>query len=214
MIEKIASLISENVSRELGYDEEKKAVVQYGTYALIQTLISIFTVFIVGLILGVALEALVFLFTVSILRKYSGGAHSDSSNICTMLGIIMSSLAGLLVNLKLLNNININWIIGFIVVIFGMAYYIILKYAPVDTPNKRIKTDKKRKRMLNESLKILTIYLFIVLCGAIVYYNFNLGIAKSIIMSLLFGVIWQCITLTSMGELLLNSLDSFIHKLL
>lgn len=214
MIEKIASLISENVSRELGYDEEKKAVVQYGTYALIQTLISIFTVFIVGLILGVTLEALVFLFTVSILRKYSGGAHSDSSNICTMLGIIMSSLAGLLVNLKLLNNININWIIGFIVVIFGMAYYIILKYAPVDTPNKRIKTDKKRKRMLNESLKILTIYLFIVLCGAIVYYNFNLGIAKSIIMSLLFGVIWQCITLTSMGELLLNSLDSFIHKLL
>ena len=97
MIENLSKLISEKVSSELNYDNERKEIIQYGTYALIQTLISIISVFIIGLLFNIALEALIFLFTASILRKYSGGAHSESSNVCTLLGIIISICIGFLI---------------------------------------------------------------------------------------------------------------------
>ena len=98
MIENISKLIAEKVSSELNYDNERKEIIQYGTYALIQTLISIISVLILGLVFNIALEALIFLFTASILRKYSGGAHSESSNVCTLLGIIIRH-----------NNFNMYW---------------------------------------------------------------------------------------------------------
>lgn len=44
MIENISKLIAEKVSSELNYDNERKEIIQYGTYALIQTLISIISV--------------------------------------------------------------------------------------------------------------------------------------------------------------------------
>ncbi|WP_300349344.1 accessory gene regulator B family protein [Clostridium sp.] len=214
MIENISGNIANKVSVELGYDKEKEAIIKYGTYALIQTLISVISVFILGLIFGIEVEALIFLFSVSILRKYSGGAHSDSSNTCTILGVLISVLVGLVIDKIIIGNISLNIILVVSLIVFIWAYYIVLKYAPVDTKNKRIKTEKKKKRMLKGSLKILTIYLVVVLGGAIIYYNFNLEIAKSVMISLVLGVVWQCITLTSMGELLLNFIDSFIHKLL
>ena len=61
MIENISKLIAEKVSSELNYDNERKEIIQYGTYALIQTLISIISVLILGLVFNIALEALIFL---------------------------------------------------------------------------------------------------------------------------------------------------------
>lgn len=101
MIENISKLIAKKVSLELNYNLEKEEIIQYGTYALIQTLVSIISVFLFGILLKVSLEALVFLFTASILRKYSGGAHSESSNICTFLGIVVSLAMGLLIKGRL-----------------------------------------------------------------------------------------------------------------
>lgn len=214
MIENISRAVAEKVSNELNYDNERKEVIQYGTYALIQTLISIISVLILGLIFNIALEALIFLFTASILRKYSGGAHSESSNVCTLLGIVISICIGFLIKSSFFVNMNFQFIIFIGVVVFVFAYFIIFKYAPVDTPNKPIKTEKKKKRMKKGSLKILTIYLFIVLLSTILYYNSDVVFAKSVILSILFGIAWQCMTLTSLGNILLKTIDSFTNKIL
>ncbi|EGT3617767.1 accessory regulator AgrB, partial [Clostridium perfringens] len=213
MIENISRAVAEKVSNELNYDNERKEVIQYGTYALIQTLISIISVLILGLIFNIALEALIFLFTASILRKYSGGAHSESSNVCTLLGIVISICIGFLIKSSFFVNMNFQFIIFIGVVVFVFAYFIIFKYAPVDTPNKPIKTEKKKKRMKKGSLKILTIYLFIVLLSTILYYNSDVVFAKSVILSILFGIAWQCMTLTSLGNILLKTIDSFTNKI-
>lgn len=214
MIENISKAVAEKVSNELNYDNERKEVIQYGTYALIQTLISIISVLILGLIFNIALEALIFLFTASILRKYSGGAHSESSNVCTLLGIIISIGVGFLIKSSFFVNIDFEFIIFAGIVVFVFAYFIIFKYAPVDTPNKPIKTEKKKKRMKKGSLKILTIYLFIVLLNTILYYNSDVVFAKQVILSILFGIAWQCMTLTALGNILLKTIDSFTNKIL
>ncbi|MDZ4992707.1 accessory regulator AgrB [Clostridium perfringens] len=214
MIENISKAVAEKVSNELNYDNERKEVIQYGTYALIQTLISIISVLILGLIFNIALEALIFLFTASILRKYSGGAHSESSNVCTLLGIIISICVGFLIKSSFFVNMDFEFIIFAGIVAFVFAYFIIFKYAPVDTPNKPIKTEKKKKRMKKGSLKILTIYLFIVLLNIILYYNSDVVFAKQVILSVLFGIAWQCMTLTALGNILLKTIDSFTNKIL
>lgn len=214
MIENISKSVAEKVSNELNYDNERKEVIQYGTYALIQTLISIISVLILGLIFNIALEALIFLFTASILRKYSGGAHSESSNVCTLLGIIISIGVGFLIKSSFFVNMDFEFIIFAGIVVFVFAYFIIFKYAPVDTPNKPIKTEKKKKRMKKGSLKILTIYLFIVLLNTILYYNSDVVFAKQVILSILFGIAWQCMTLTALGNILLKTIDSFTNKIL
>ena len=200
MIENISKLIAEKVSSELNYDNERKEIIQYGTYALIQTLISIISVLILGLVFNIALEALIFLFTASILRKYSGGAHSESSNVCTLLGIIISICIGFLIKSSFFAKMNFE--------------LVVFKFAPVDTKNKPIKTEKKKKRMKKGSLKILTIYLFIEVLSIILYYNSGWSLAKPVMLSIIFGVAWQCMTLTYIGNILLKTIDSFTNKLL
>ncbi|GAA0118678.1 accessory gene regulator B family protein [Clostridium perfringens] len=214
MIENISKVIAEKVSSELNYDKERKEIIQYGTYALIQTLISIISVLILGLVFNIALEALIFLFTASILRKYSGGAHSESSNVCTLLGIIISSCIGFFIKSNFFAKMNFEVIVFVGIVIFVFSYFIIFKYAPVDTPNKPIKTEKKKKRMKKGSLKILTIYLFIEIFNIILYYNSGWSLARPVMLSIMLGVAWQCMTLTYIGDILLKTIDSFINKLL
>ncbi|WP_338912189.1 accessory gene regulator AgrB [Clostridium perfringens] len=214
MIENISKLIAEKVSSELNYDNERKEIIQYGTYALIQTLISIISVLILGLVFNIALEALIFLFTASILRKYSGGAHSESSNVCTLLGIIISICIGFLIKSSFFTKMNFELVVFIGIFIFVFAYFIVFKFAPVDTPNKPIKTEKKKRRMKKGSLKILTIYLLIELLSIILYYNSGWSLAKLVMLSIIFGVAWQCMTLTYIGNILLRTIDSFTNKLL
>ncbi|MDM0758855.1 accessory gene regulator AgrB [Clostridium perfringens] len=214
MIENISKLIAEKVSSELNYDNERKEIIQYGTYALIQTLISIISVFILGLVFNIALEALIFLFTASILRKYSGGAHSESSNVCTLLGIIISICIGFLIKSSFFAKMNFELVVFIGIVIFVFGYFIVFKFAPVDTKNKPIKTEKKKKRMKKGSLKILTIYLFIEVLSIILYYNSGWSLTKPVMLSIIFGVAWQCMTLTYIGNILLKTIDSFTNKLL
>ena len=163
---------------------------------------------------NIALEALIFLFTASILRKYSGGAHSESSNVCTLLGIIISSCIGFFIKSNFFAKMNFEVIVFVGIVIFVFSYFIIFKYAPVDTPNKPIKTEKKKKRMKKGSLKILTIYLFIEIFNIILYYNSGWSLARPVMLSIMLGVAWQCMTLTYIGDILLKTIDSFINKLL
>ena len=214
MIENISKLIAEKVSSELNYDNERKEIIQYGTYALIQTLISIISVLILGLVFNIALEALIFLFTASILRKYSGGAHSESSNVCTLLGIIISICIGFLIKSSFFAKMNFELVVFIGIVIFVFGYFIVFKFAPVDTKNKPIKTEKKKKRMKKGSLKILTIDLFIEVLSIILYYNSGWSLAKPFMLSIIFGVAWQCMTLTYIGNILLKTIDSFTYKLL
>ena len=214
MIENISKLIAEKVSSELNYDNERKEIIQYGTYALIQTLISIISVLILGLVFNIALEALIFLFTASILRKYSGGAHSESSNVCTLLGIIISICIGFLIKSSFFAKMNFELVVFIGIVIFVFGYFIVFKFAPVDTKNKPIKTEKKKKRMKKGSLKILTIYLFIEIFNIILYYNSGWSLARPVMLSIMLGVAWQCMTLTYIGNILLKTIDSFTNKLL
>ena len=81
----------------------------------------------------------------------------------------------------------------------------IRRYAPVDSPNKPITSEKKIRRMRRGSFATTFVYLALQL----IFY-FAAGSNRSFLsygISLLLGLSWQVLTLTPVGAILLNKLN-------
>lgn len=204
-MEKLAKKLASNIATSLGYDAEKEAVVAYGLIAIIQTVITTILVLLFGLLTGVPLEALIVCFSVSVLRKYSGGAHAGTAELCTGFSVFYCLAAANISKWILLKIYNPILTVIAIVVVFGLSFLIIHKLAPVASPNKPIRTEQKKKRMRKGSFLVISIYLVLALIGFILSNIFvNL---ESLVISLLFGVCWQMFTLTGLGSKFINKMN-------
>lgn len=212
-MEKLTNNIAEKISLELELDNDRKEVIAYGTFALLHTTLSIILIVIFGLIFGVLAEAIIVAFTISILRKYSGGAHASSPGVCAAIGTAIAVGQALVISFVITPLISLNLIIPLGLLTFAWSYYIILKLAPVDSAAKPIKTQKKRKRMKKGSILILDAYLVIVMLSIILYLLTHEK--RFLIFSLCIygGTAWQAFTLTYRGHLTFWKIDSFLNQL-
>lgn len=211
-VEALANNISKKVASELNFDDDKREVVAYGAFALIQMIFSIVLVIIFGEIFNVTIEALIISFTISILRKSSGGVHASSPGICAFLGTIVAVGLAMLCKVDtMLTWYNVSCI-G--VVTFILSYYIIYKLAPVDSRAKPIKKEQKRKLLKKRSIIILSVYLVIVLCNVLGYYFTSDKRLFIYTLCIYWGILWQVFTLTKSGHLTLNKVDSFLNNMI
>jgi accessory gene regulator B len=211
-LEWVATSVSNKLSDELKLDNDKREVIAYGAFALFQTVLSIVLVSLLGLMFGVALEALVISFVVSILRKYSGGVHATTSDSCTLIGtIVFVGLASALSSLS-------NWISidGWTIIItasFLWCYYIVFKLAPVESPSKKIGL-KKKKKMKKGSIIVISVYVLLVNLFVVLHYvHYN----KSLLLFSLcicIGCVWQTFTLTKTGHVWLIKIDKILNYIL
>lgn len=208
-MELIAKKIAKTISESINYDFEQEEIIAYGLIAIIQIFFSMFFVIVLSLLFHVLPEALILLFSVSILRKYSGGTHANSIELCTITSVLYSVGFALISKLFALY-LNNYQLILFSIIIFIFSYYIIYKYAPVDSPNKQIKTPKKINRMRKGSFIVLTFYLII----SILFISLSqiYKIWTSLLISLIFGMIWQITSLTKFGALIAVKFNNFIKK--
>jgi accessory gene regulator B len=211
-IEILANSIAGKLSSELSLDGERKEVIAYGAFALIQTVLSIILVIIFGLLFKVTLEALLISFVVSILRKYSGGIHASTSDACTIIGTVIFvglakiiSLTGPLISLEV--------VLGLLIISFLWDYYIILKLAPVESSKKQL-SEQKKKRMRKSSIIILSIYLMLALLACVIYRV--TGEKKLLVycLCICIGSIWQMFTLTKVGHMALRKVDTLLNHIL
>lgn len=207
-VNKVVKKISRFISEELNLDDEKEAVINYGIFALIQMCLSISLVIIFGAIFNVMIEALIVSFTSALLRKSSGGVHSESPGICNFIGTVVSILIGLMCKYI---KVNLYIVFLFIICSYLISYYIISKLAPVDSKNKPIRTENKRNRLRKNSLIIVNTYLLMIILNIFLYfkcYNY-----KFIVYSLCIavGLLWQSFTLTYKGHLVLSKVDRIFN---
>lgn len=210
-IRKISENIAGSLKDELKLEQEKYEVIEYGLFAFINMASSILLVALFGAIFGVFLESLIISFTMAILRKASGGAHASTELNCAIIGVIISVIPAII-----LTNINMDikniMLISFF--IFFISAYLIYKLAPVDSPNKPIKSEKKIKRLKRGSLITLGIYMMLVIINVLLSIKVNATIFKIYSLCISFGVLWQSFTLTKSGHIVLNLIDSFFTKVL
>ena len=203
-IERLCNRISNSISTELNLSQDKREVINYGIFGVIQTVIAIITVVILGIIFNVFIEALLVSIIISVLRKSSGGVHASTPGKCAVIGALVSVVIG-----KLCRMIDIGtWNILFLsIVVFIWALYLVNKLAPVDSTSKPIKNEKNRKRLKINSIKILIIYFIICLCN-IICCQFNSNsklVTYTLCISL--GMTWQVFTLTKIGHIIVVKFD-------
>ncbi len=206
MIELFSNDLAKKVCLTLNYDNEKEQVIAYGAFYLFQTLWSIILVIVFGLVFDVWFESLIISFASAILRKYSGGAHATSPNRCAIIGVITFVGAGLII--KATNSVmgGLSTLV-FSAICFLITYIIIYRLAPVDTPTKRITKEELRQSFRKGSFVVTHIMLSItiVLLLCFIYLNYRILIISALSIST--GVLWQSITLTSLGNLIISNLD-------
>lgn len=204
-MEKLARKLASNISSSLGYDGEKEAVIAYGLIAIIQIIVTTLLVLIFGIFVGAPAEALIVCFSVSILRKYSGGAHAKTAEICTSFSVFYCTLTAFISKSFLAEIYNPLVMAAAVSAVFILSYVIVYKLAPVDSPNKPIRTDKKKKRMRKGSFITLSVYL--ILSVILLVFNSEFKIFRSYGIGVLFGVAWQIFTLTYPGAKFIEKLN-------
>lgn len=213
-MEKLCNKIAGKIAVELNFDRNKTEVIAYGMFALLQMIISVGLVALVGALFNVLTEALIISFTVSILRKYSGGAHASSSISCIFLGTLIC--IGQAVAVKFLANqqVTLNFMILFGVIIFISSYFIVYKFAPVDSPAKPIKNEDKRKRMKKGSIITLSVYVVIIIISLSMYYFIRNSNVINYCLSIYIGVLWQVLTITTYGNAFVGKLELLFNYIL
>lgn len=207
-MEKLAKKIANNIARSLDYDEEKEAVVAYGLIAVLQIFETFFLVLMAGLLIGAPAEAMIVCLAVGLLRQYSGGAHAGTAELCIGIGVIYSAAAAFISKKLLLSVYTPAAMLPAIIVLYAVSFILVKKYAPVDSPNKPIRTEKKRERMKKGSLVVLSVYF--ALSVLLFFAGYHVKTFNSYGISLLFGVAWQVFTLMPLGADFLHIVDKLL----
>ncbi len=209
-IESLSNNIALKISKILELDEDKTEVIAYGAYSLIQTIWSIVLVMAFGLLFRVFWEAIIISFAGALLRKYSGGAHATSPNRCAVIGVIMSVGPALILDKILIYTSPIHVIIYTCLTLI-FTYYIIYKYSPIDTPNKPIVKDETKKRLRKVAFKMIHFYFIIIIILYICYSKEKSYIYLKFIVSICTGMLWQDVTLISLGCYIISKLDNMLN---
>ncbi len=209
-MEKWVRKLTSKIAVSLGYDAEKEAVVAYGLLAVVQIGVTILLALLFGLLVGAPVEALIVCFSVSILRKYSGGAHAYDADFCTVVSVVYCTLAAVASRL-LVPAYHTGVMLAAVLLLYALIYWVAYRYVPVDSPNKPIKSEKKIKRMRKGSFIIITVYFCLQLL--FLFLTARFPAFRSYGISLLFGSTWQAMTLTPLGAILLNKLNDLPKSL-
>lgn len=209
LIEKLSNSLAFKISSALKLTKDERDVINYGAFNLLQTVWCIFLVLLFGAMFNVTVKAIIISFTISFLRKYSGGAHASSPNRCALIGAITS--VGLAIFISYLSSyINLQLAIAIGIIIFVISYYTIYRYAPVDSPGKPIVKEVTKQKMKKKSFLILNSLVAIVIILLINYLIFGFKVLLAIVTCIYLGVLWQVSTLTPKGSLVLLKIDTFL----
>lgn len=209
----LTNKLAQKISTELNYDSEKSAVISYGIFAFFQIMASLIIVSLIGLCIGVLFQVLVISFAISILRQYSGGIHATRPSVCLIISTVVTIVIATVAH-YLLVYIDAIYLISICVLLLILSYYLIAKYAPVDTPQKPIKTQSKRERMKKLSLIVLSVYSICVCILTVVYFVKKDIHCLEYATCLCMASGWQVFTLTMKGHRYLRKVDAFLNKIL
>lgn len=204
-MEKLARYMAEKISIHMQFDDEKKAIIAYGLTAIIQIITLFIIISILGLIFHFWYESIIIFIGVGIIRKSTGGAHSQTMYGCVLISIlnimILSSLSRYILNFPI--NLFINLLIS--VLVYILCFIVIYKCVPVDSPKKPITQPKKIKQLRRQSYIKITVFFII----SIIFILLSIQHERfySIAVSIRLAMLWQLFTLTKLGMWFINKTD-------
>ena len=214
IIEKVSLNLSTKLGNILDKDEEEKSVLNYGLFIIIHTIIGIIITILVGLITGMVIEISLITITSALFKRYTGGVHASTPEVCLTIGVIFSLILSILARFIVINiDINSIVLVGMVIIIF--TYYMIYSKCPVSSKNKPLKNEKNRKSLKKKAIILLNIYIILFIMLYITYHTLNTSTIKPVIVSFILGIFLQSIVLTNIGTKFIELLDKvFVKKIL
>ena len=205
-METLAKKVACNISTQMNYDENKRDVIAYGLTAIFQMVFIFIIITIIGLLLGIWYECIIIYLGVGIIRKSTGGAHSQTMNGCIIISVLsitsLSFVSGYLLNLHI--NTGVNILISLIVYI--ICFICFYQRVPVDSPNKPIVKPEKIKKLRKQSFLILTFLFLLSVIFILLAINYERFYSLTMIIRL--TMLWQVFTLTNIGIKFFERFDS------
>lgn len=149
MTRKMAYNISLFLCRNESIEEEDIDIYTYGFEVLIDSVLETALLLIVGMMLNLLLETVVFICAFGFLRKFTGGYHASSKALC----VIMSTITCVI-------NVVISDVMSkftnFTIVLGGLGTIGICKYAPKAHTNKPLDSDQRiRNRVISRVICVI-----------------------------------------------------------
>ncbi|TCO74380.1 accessory gene regulator ArgB-like protein [Marinisporobacter balticus] len=191
--------------KHLEIDENKEAILKYSLQITISTIFSFGLALIVAWPLGIVAYVFMMMMTNATLRFFSGGAHCESMRNCTIYGMVLCNIAGLLTeNMEPDKNI---LYIAFGIFLFSV--WAIQKYAPSDTPQKPITSKKKRKKLKIRAFIFVCAWNFCVINYYIIFHKVHPMMLASAL-----GILSQSFSITQKGYQFAHGIDRLFNKIL
>jgi accessory gene regulator B len=204
-MEKKAHEVAEKIGQQLNFSEEKRAVVAYGLIAIFEIFSILIIISVVGLLGHFFTESLIIFLGVGLLKKSTGGAHSDTMFGCIFISSFSISFLAMLS--KYVFYFDIAGTVNIVVTAFIYTLCLLVFYirVPVDSVNKPIRNPRKITKLRLQSVVLLTLYtalsvLIIVLTPSDMTRN-------SILASLRLAILWQTTMITSAGIRFIKRID-------
>lgn len=174
-------------------EDETNQIVEYGIKRGKVIFLTTFIALLLGGLMGVFYQGMIFWFCLSILRRYAGGYHADTQNRCYVISLIV-------VIISLLSIKQTNYIGTLSILLQFIGLLTILFLAPVENRNRILdKNEKKKYAIRTKTIAVLLCFIYIFLYiknrqdGAIA-----IGMAYLVVaVSLITGYIKNCKTVES-----------------
>lgn len=114
---------------------DERELYAYAVHCLFSLIYPIAFAFVLGIIFGMVMEAIVMIIPFMIIRKFSGGYHADSFGKCLIISSIVIAGA-LLIGKNIYNGVTLN-------ALYIVASILLIIFSPIDSINKRLDDDDK-----------------------------------------------------------------------
>lgn len=189
--ENTINLWAETISRSRqGNPEENKAVMAYALHLLLFNSLVVIATLLTSVFFGTFLTVITALISSGSLRIYTGGYHCSNPFVCLLLSVGLMNFYGQAA-IQLAGRMNLLYILTMLFIVMALSLYFILKNAPVDTPNKPIKMER-RTELKNKGLKVWFFWMIVI--SLLVASNF--GDYKEFLLAIGLGIMNQTFSIS------------------
>lgn len=166
MIRRLSSKITELLIRQSKISNGEKELYEYGFFILLSQILYFVLTIILGVILNISFESIIFYVAFQFIRRYAGGYHAATETRCEILSTL--SIVASIGIIKLSKIYDFKTILLFITLI---SMVLIFCFCPLDTPEKPLS-----KKEFKYFRKISWIILLVISSIIIVSYFFKFNI--------------------------------------
>ncbi len=203
-VQKWSYSCARHVADVLKENHNKRAVYYYGFYIIIGSLVKGTILISLSLLLGVLIPALLTVLVLGSLRMFAGGFHFDTYGKCLLVSLIFV-LSTALISQYTYSYWNMVSIAVFLLLIFAFSLFMLIKYAPKDTPTKPITEPAAIRKYKRLSIAYLGILL--ILCCVLTLFNLKLYA-----LSIGFGILLEIFTITPAGHSFFSTIKNGLNR--